>query len=73
MALLTDVEAGPVLGGVRPQTMRNWRVKGIGPVYIRIHSKIRYKMEDLEKFLEANRIEPGKSKEKRTRPRRRAA
>jgi hypothetical protein len=67
--LLTDIEAGPVLGGVAPQTMRVWRVTGRGPDFVRVGRKVRYRMQDLEAFLEANRVRvqnKGKGKTKRT-------
>jgi hypothetical protein len=37
--------------GLRPNTLAGWRVKGIGPKFIRIGRLIRYRRADLETYL----------------------
>ena len=51
---LTEEEAARVIG-VAPKTMRNWRVKGIGPPFVVTGPKlIRYRPPDLRAYQEAN-------------------
>ena len=61
-AVLTTEEAAIYLG-LSPQTLANWRVRGLGPVYLRLGSpgrpRIVYLPEDLDAFLRANRVETG--------------
>lgn len=53
--LLTDLEAAPYLG-CRPGTLRKWRSEGGGPKYIKIGSLCRYRLEDLEQFIESQAV-----------------
>ena len=59
-AALTAEEAAIYLGLSR-QTLANWRVRGLGPVYSRLggtgRPRIVYLVEDLDAFLRANRVE----------------
>lgn len=59
-AALTAEEAAVYLGLSR-QTLANWRVRGLGPVYSRLggtgRPRIVYLVEDLDAFLRANRVE----------------
>ena len=52
-AVLTTEEAAIYLG-LSPQTLANWRVRGLGPVYLRLGSpgrpRIVYLPEDLDAF-----------------------
>lgn len=36
-----------------PRTLEGWRLKGIGPSYIKISSRVLYRRSDIERF-EAN-------------------
>ena len=64
-AALTAEEAAIYLGLSR-QTLANWRVRGLGPVYSRLggtgRPRIVYLVEDLDAFLRANRVETSGSK-----------
>ena len=57
--LLTPEEAGCYLGGddkpIKPNTLRRWRWKGVGPAYHKIQGVIRYTPEDLDAEIEASR------------------
>mgnify|MGYP001073919398 CR=1 FL=1 len=53
-----DVQAAKYLGLKSPKTLRNWRYYGRGPAYCRLGRRIVYRQEDLDKFLEACRIDP---------------
>jgi len=56
--LLKESNAGRVLG-VKGNTLRKWRQLGIGPDYIRLSNRcVRYRHEDLMRFLESRRITP---------------
>ena len=53
--LLADTyTTGQVAGllEVHPTTVKQWRVDGKGPVYLRIGKKVRYRLEDLEAFIQ---------------------
>jgi len=43
------------------QTLRNWRHLGKGPAYLKIGRSVRYKVEDLENFINSKRVDPEKS------------
>ncbi len=46
---LTDVEAAARLG-VSRFTMRAWRLKGMGPRFLKMGRAVRYRPEDVEDF-----------------------
>ncbi len=58
-----DVEAAKYLGLKSPQTLRNWRHLGRGPAYCRIGRRIVYLKEDLDRFLQAGRVDPESRRE----------
>ena len=37
--------------GVRPGTIRKWRMNGKGPPYVRIEGTVRYRAEDIRAWL----------------------
>ncbi len=45
---------------VAVQTMRNWRHQRKGPPYLKLSRSVRYKLEDLENFINSKRVEPDK-------------
>jgi hypothetical protein len=59
---------------LQPQTLRAWRHRRKGPAYVKPPGtgKIRYRLIDLDAFIEGGRVVPGESKRKPQR-RRRAA
>lgn len=45
--------------GVKIQTLRNWRHLGKGPTYLKVGERmVRYLDDDLDAFLNGNRITP---------------
>ncbi len=64
VALLSEKEAAKVIDA-KPQTMRAWRHRGVGPPYLRLTGKIKYRADDLQKFLEQSRVVPTKSKRRK--------
>ena len=54
--LLSDNEAAPILG-VKVQTIRNWRcTKLVKLPYVKVGAAVRYRLSDLEKFVEQNTV-----------------
>jgi len=56
--LVTTEQAAEYIGGddnpLKTNTLEGWRVQGIGPRYIKIGRLVRYRVEDLDTFLEAH-------------------
>lgn len=50
--LLTDLEAAEVVD-LSPKTLRKYRVEGVGPKFLKIGRKVRYRREHLESWLES--------------------
>ena len=54
----TDDETAAYLGKP-PKTLANWRHLGIGPAYIKVGNGVRYRPADVDRWLDANTINPG--------------
>jgi len=55
--LLTDAQTAEILG-IQPGTLRHWRVAGRGPRWCKLAgSAIRYRLCDIENWLEAQVVE----------------
>lgn len=54
---LDTTAAAAYLGGIAVRTLANWRVRGIGPSYVRVGTRIAYLVEDLDAWLLAHREE----------------
>ena len=53
-AALNEHEVAPIIG-VRVKTLRNWRVQGVGPRFVRTGRKlVRYRLSDVLAWQEAN-------------------
>ena len=50
---MTTKEAAMELG-LKPNTLEIWRVKGNGPKYLKLNGAVRYRLEDLNEFLEGS-------------------
>ena len=57
LRLLTDVEVSAVTG-LAIQTLRKRRLRKVGPPWLKIGSAVRYRLSDVEAYLDANRIDP---------------
>ena len=54
-ALMTTTQAAGYLGlGLR--TLQNWRVRGVGPRFVRCGRAVRYSQNDLREYLDARRF-----------------
>jgi hypothetical protein len=47
--------------GLAVQTLRNWRHQKKGPPYLKISRSVRYRLDDLENFMDSKRIDPEKA------------
>jgi hypothetical protein len=54
---LNDVEAAKI-ADLSPQTLRNWRLQGRGPAYVKLGRAVRYSLNDLISWLEGRRVNP---------------
>ena len=50
-ALLTTVEVADYLK-MRPRTLDNWRSLGTGPEFVKVGALVRYRVEDIEAYLD---------------------
>lgn len=46
---------------VSPHTLRTWRNRNQGPAFVRAGSLYRYRVADVQAWLDARKVEPGKS------------
>jgi hypothetical protein len=53
----SDIEAANFLNH-KPQTLRNWRSKHVGPPYIKLGRSVRYKTADLIAWMDQHRVDP---------------
>jgi len=44
------------LYGISASTMANWRYKKIGPKYHKVGGSVRYKVQDLDQFMESRKV-----------------
>jgi excisionase family DNA binding protein len=54
--LMTPKELSEYLQ-VADETLQYWRRNGTGPAFVRVATLIRYKREDVEKWLEERRVD----------------
>jgi hypothetical protein len=54
---VSEVEAAEFLG-VTKFCLRSWRTKKTGVPYVRVGRLCRYRISDLQQFLDAHRVEP---------------
>lgn len=57
MALMTKAEAAAELA-VTPKTLDNWRWRGKGPAFVKMHGEIRYAPEAIRKFITDSMQQP---------------
>lgn len=51
--LLDTVQAAEYLGNLKPNTLEGWRVSGKGVRFIKCGRLVRYRIADLDAYLEA--------------------
>ena len=52
-SLVTTQQAAEYLGNLKPNTLEIWRSQGVGPAYKKIGRLVRYSLDDLDAYLEA--------------------
>jgi len=55
--LLTRAETAEILK-VPPKTLATWAYRGVGPPFVVVGRHARYRIEDLEQWLQEQRIDP---------------
>jgi len=53
--VMNDVEAAEVLD-MAPTTLRKWRSTGQGPSYLKLGKNVRYRLEDLNAYLQKQMV-----------------
>lgn len=53
---LMDENATAAALGVTPKALRNWRVQGRGPAFVKIGANVRYRAADIAEFIEKNTV-----------------
>jgi len=51
--LVATPAAAEHLGGLKPNTLEIWRIQGVGPKYVKVGRLVRYRLEDLDAYLQA--------------------
>jgi hypothetical protein len=51
---LSALEAADLLG-LAPSTIAKLRLSGLGPAYLKLGRRVRYRVADLEAYMQANR------------------
>ena len=51
--LINEEQASAILN-VSPRTLQDWRVRGCGPKFRKLGRAVRYRLEDLETFVNEN-------------------
>ncbi len=49
---MTTKQAAALLG-LKPNTLEIWRLRGCGPRFVKLNRAVRYRLTDLESFVEA--------------------
>ena len=59
---LTTQEAAEILG-LSPMTLTTWRSRQVprGPAFVRMGRAVRYEREEIERFIEAARVNPAEA------------
>jgi predicted DNA-binding transcriptional regulator AlpA len=53
--LVDEREAAAILGGLKPQTLACWRLRGDGPAFCKIGRAVRYRLSDLAAYIKSRR------------------
>lgn len=57
--LLDTAQAAHHLG-YSVSALETWRCEGKGPKYLKLHRRVRYRLSDLDAWLDAGTIEPAR-------------
>jgi len=56
-ALLTDLQVATILS-LSPKTLALWRYSGAGPVFVKLGASVRYRREDVDRWVATNASAP---------------
>jgi hypothetical protein len=56
--ILTEKEAAAMIVDLKPQTPAKWRLRRKGPKYLKLGGKIRYRVIDIQEWMEASLVDP---------------
>lgn len=56
---VTEHDASAYLA-LRDSTLRAWRQRGQGPAFVKLGRAVRYRVSDLDQYLESARVTPGR-------------
>ena len=56
--ILTEAEAAAMIVDLKPQTLAKWRLRRKGPKYLKLGGKIRYRVIDIQEWMEASLSDP---------------
>ncbi|WHT20947.1 helix-turn-helix domain-containing protein [Crossiella sp. CA-258035] len=57
-APLIDTNAAAVYLDLEPDTLKHWRSARKGPSYVRIGGSVKYRIADLDAWIEARKVDP---------------
>jgi hypothetical protein len=55
--LLCEVQAARALS-LSSRTLQSWRLRGVGPAFVRAGRAIRYRRADLDRWISENLVQP---------------
>ena len=55
--LLTTAQAASLLH-IKATTLRKWRVRGVGPAWVKLGGAVRYLITDLDTYVDQAKIKP---------------
>ena len=58
--ILTEAEAAEMIVDLKPQTLAKWRLRRKGPCFLKLGGKIRYKVTDIQEWMDSCRVDPTK-------------
>jgi hypothetical protein len=56
--ILTEKEAAEMIAGLKPGTLAKWRMRRRGPCYHKLGGRIRYKVADIQAWIDSSRVDP---------------
>ena len=57
--LINEITVAEMLG-VKQATLRQWRLRKMGPPWVTVEGAIRYPVDGLETYIEENTVNPGR-------------
>jgi hypothetical protein len=58
--ILTEREAAELILNMKPQPLAKWRLRHMGPPFLKLGGRVRYNVTDIQAWMESCRIDPAK-------------